>query len=523
MTPVATRTATRRGSRAPSPASPILVRAVVYCRISVAERVERDFDSLDAQRDACTAYVRSQSHQGWVLMPTIHEDNGFTGGNTDRPGLQRLLAEIEAGEVDVVIVSRIDRISRSLTDFVRMLEVFEQHNVAFVAVSQNVITSGPIGKLLLHILMSFAEFERSTIAARTSDFMCAARRRGQWLGGPPILGYDVDREKHRLVVNAEEAVSVRDIFDLYLRLQSALKVAVELNRRGWTTKSWVRKNGKAVVGARWTKAKVLRHLTNVTYIGKVAHKGEEYDGQHEGIVDEEVFRQVQDIIDANGQANNPLVRNKHAALLKGLIRCGKCGAAMAHTYTQKNKSTLYRYYVCNTRQSQGRDACDTPSLSVPDVEAFVVQQIRQIGQDPALVEQVYAEAQRQQRADVPKLEAEHTKLLQERQRKGAEINSMVALLSETPDPMPVVTAHLRETEEQVGSIDTRLRELKQHIEALKSQTIDAEHLRTTLLEFDPIWDVLHVQERIALVNQVVEKVVYDPTTESIHITLRCSS
>ena len=195
---------------------------------------------------------------------------------------------------------------------------------------------------------------------------------------------------------------------------------------------------------------------------------------------------------------------------------------MTHTYTNK-QGTLYRYYRCLSNLKGGNIACNTPSLSAPDVEDFVVNQIKQIGKDPALVEQVYAEARRQQQAEVPKLEAEHNKLYQERQRKGTEINSMVALLSEATEPMPLVTAHLRETEDLVGRMDVRLHELKRHIEDLRSRTIDAEHLRETLQQFDPIWDVLHMPERIALVRQVVETAVYDAATESIRITLRSAS
>ncbi len=356
------------------------------------------------------------------------------------------------------------------------------------------------------------------IGERTSDKMCAARRKGKWMGGPPILGYDKDPEAHRILVNETEAQMVREMFELYVQHQSALKVAIELNRRGWTTKSWVRKNGKRVEGSRWDKAKVLRHLTNATYIGKVLHKGELYVGEHKAIIDEDLFNRAQEIVGQNGYGCGPAVRNKHAALLKGLIRCGKCGAAMAHTYTNKG-STLYRYYVCNTRQKQGKGACDTPSLSAPDIEDFVVRQIKQIGNDPKLVEQVYAEARLQQRSEVPRLEAEYDKLYDERQRKTAEINSMVQVLSEATEPMPTVTARLRETEGLVSRMEARLHELKLQIAELKSQTIDAEHLRETLQQFDPIWDVLHMPERIALVQQVVSSAVYHADTGEIALTL----
>jgi len=369
---------------------------------------------------------------------------------------------------------------------------------------------------MLNVLMSFAQFEREIISERTSDKMCAARRKGKWLGGPPILGYDLDREKHRLLVNPEEAEMVREIFDLYIQNQSALKVAEELNRRGWMTKSWTRKNGKAVEPTRWDKAKVLRLLSNHTYIGKVLHKGELYAGEHEAIVEAGIFEQAQSIVEMNGFGCGPANRNKHGALLKGLIRCGACGAAMAHTYTKKG-DRLYRYYACNTRQKQGREACNAPSLPAQDVEDFVVEQIKKIGKDPKLVEQVYAEAVRQQKEQIPRLEAELAKLSRERQKKAGEVRRLVSVLASAESPLPSVSEHLQAAEKALAKLDGSLAELKRSLAVIRSQTIDAKHLRLTLERFEPLWEVLHFAERVALVQQVVQAIVFDPT--SGHITL----
>ncbi|MBD3297090.1 MAG: hypothetical protein GF341_00390, partial [candidate division Zixibacteria bacterium] len=243
-----------------------------------------------------------------------------------------------------------------------------------------------------------------------------------------------------------------------------------------------------------------------------------YDGEHRAIIEDDLFNRAQEIVGQNGSGSGPAVRNTHGALLKGLLRCGQCGAAMAHTYTSK-KGKLYRYYVCNTRQKQGKGACDTPSLSAPDVEDFVVEQIKQIGKDPKLVEQVYREAQRQQKSEAPKLESEYDKLYDERLRKTAEINSMVQLLADATDPMPTVTGQLREAEGLVERMDGRLHELKQRIADLKTQTIGAEHLREALEQFDPVWNVLQMPERIALVREVVESVAYTGGSGDMKIRL----
>ncbi len=523
MTTVATQRSTaRRRGRVQLPAPASTVRCAIYTRKSTSENLDNDFNTLHAQREACESYISIQQEQGWVVLPQSYDDGGFSGGNAERPALQRLFGDIERGEVDCVVVYKVDRLSRSLLDFAKMMSVFEEHGVSFVSVTQHFDTSNSMGRLILNVLLSFAQFEREMIGERTSDKMCAARRKGKWMGGPPILGYDKDPDAHRILVNETEAQMVREMFELYIQHQSALKVAVELNRRGWTTKSWLRKNGKRVEGSRWDKAKVLRHLTNATYIGKVLHRGELYDGEHEAIIDEDVFNRVQEIVTLNGYGCGPAVRNKHRALLKGMLRCGRCGATMTHTYTNK-KGTLYRYYRCVSNIKGGRHACDTPSLTASDVEDVIVGQIKQIGNDPKLVKQVCAEAKRLQQSDVPKFEAEYDKLYDERLRKTAEINSMVQVLADTDKPMPTVTAQLRTTEDLVSRMDVRLHELKMQIADLKTRTIDAEHLRETLQQFDPLWDVLHQAERVALIRDVVESAEYDPTTDAIRITLRSAS
>jgi site-specific DNA recombinase len=307
--------------------------------------------SLDAQREACEASIASQRSEGWTLIDQSYDDGGFSGGNTERPALRRLMADIERGEVDAVVVYKVDRLSRSLLDFAGLMWTFERHNVSFVSVTQRFNTASSMGRLVLNVLLSFAQFEREMIAERTSDKMCAARRKGKWLGGPPILGYDLDREKHRLVINPEEVEMVREIFDLYVQRQSTIKVVEELNRRGWTTKSWVKSDGTRHEGTRWDKARLIRHLANITYPGKILHEGEVFHGEHEAIIDPGIFVQAQALITNNGNGSSPAVRNQHGTLPKGPLRCGGCGVAMAHAYTNK-KGRLYRYYACNTRQKQ---------------------------------------------------------------------------------------------------------------------------------------------------------------------------
>src|SRR5580658_5942160 len=245
------------------------VRCAIYTRKSTEEGLDQDFNSLHAQREAAEAYIVSQKHLGWTLVPTHYDDGGFTGGNLDRPALQRLLEDIDAHHVDCVIVYKVDRLSRSLLDFARLVDRFDQRSVSFVSVTQPFNTTTSLGRLTLNILLSFAEFEREIISERTSDKMSAARRKGKWVGGTPVLGYDVDPAGGRLIVNEKEARKVRDIFALFRERHSVPAVVAELARRQWKTKSRTSQNGTAHVGRAFAKASLHRLLTNAIYAGKV--------------------------------------------------------------------------------------------------------------------------------------------------------------------------------------------------------------------------------------------------------------
>ena len=226
------------------------VRCAILTRTSTEEGLDSDFNSLDAQRESGEAYVASQKQEGWVALPTRYDDGGYSGGTLDRPALQRLLADIEAGRIDCVVVYKLDRLSRSLLDFAKLIEIFDRHNVSFVSVTQRFDTSTSMGRLMLNILLSFAQFEREIIGERIRDKVAATRRKGKYTGGPPVLGYGVDRDRKRLVVNPEEAELVRRIFSDFVRTGSTTTLAQRLNEEGHTTKSWTTKEGRTPCPAR---------------------------------------------------------------------------------------------------------------------------------------------------------------------------------------------------------------------------------------------------------------------------------
>ena len=275
------------------------INCAIYTRKSTTDGLEQDFTTLDAQRESCESYIASQKNEGWVALTEKYDDGGFTGANTDRPALQRLIADIKAGKISCVVVYKVDRLSRSLLDFAELLSLFEKHDVAFVSITQNFNSSTSMGRLTLNILLSFAQFEREIISERTRDKMGAAKRKGKWIGGRPALGYDIDRDKHKLAINPKEAELVREIFDLYITKLSTLAVTMAINDKGYTTKSYTTQTGRKFGGIKFSTNAVNRILKLVLYTGKVEYQGEIYPGEHEAIISNETFEKAQGVIAEN--------------------------------------------------------------------------------------------------------------------------------------------------------------------------------------------------------------------------------
>ena len=358
------------------------VRCAVYTRKSSEEGLDMEFNSLDAQRESCEAYIASQKAEGWVPVPDHYDDGGFSGGNLERPALKRLLADIEAGLVDVVVVYKIDRLSRSLMDFSKLVEVFDRNDVTFVSVTQSFNTTTSMGRLTLNILLSFAQFEREVIGERIRDKFAASRRKGMWMGGIPPLGYDVVARK--LVVNASEADLVRHIFDRFLKVGSATLLVKELNEAGYRTKSWVTQDGKDRQGAPFTKNFLYKMLGNRVYLGEAVHKGAAHAGEHEAIIDRTTWDRVEMIKADNAPRKRAnMARATTPAPLKGLVICAHCGRAMTPSHTRK-KGRLYRYYTCMKAITVGHDTCPVRSVAAGEIEAAVIGQVRALLRAPEI-------------------------------------------------------------------------------------------------------------------------------------------
>ena len=355
------------------PAAPKVVRKLrcaVYTRKSTEEGLDMEFNSLDAQREACEAYVASQKAEGWVLVPTRYDDGGFSGGTLERPALQRLLGDIEAGLVDVVVVYKIDRLSRSLMDFSKLVEVFDRNDVTFVSITQSFNTTTSMGRLTLNILLSFAQFEREVIGERVRDKVAASRRKGIWMGGPLPFGYRCADRK--LLVVEEEAAIVRMIFERFVRLGSATMLVRELAAEGVT------RRGKPL-----DKGGLYKMLANQVYIGKAVHKGVAYDGEHEAIIDQGLWDKVHTIMAVSPRTRACRTRAQTPALLKGLI-FAPGGKAMTPTHTRKN-GRFYRYYVTMSLIKEGPDACPVGRVPAAQIENAVIDQLRSLLRTPEMV------------------------------------------------------------------------------------------------------------------------------------------
>jgi DNA invertase Pin-like site-specific DNA recombinase len=350
------------------------VRCAIYTRKSTEEGLSQEFNSLDAQRECAEAYIQSQRPQGWIALPEHYDDGGFTGANLERPALKRLLADIEAHRIDCVVIYKVDRLSRSLFDFARLMQIFGKHAVSFVSVTQQLNSNTPMGRLTLHVLLSFAQFEHELGSERTRDKISAARRKGKWTGGYPVLGYDVSQG--RLVVNETEAEQVRQIFDAFCRHRLLAPTLKEMQERGWGMKVWTTNKGQDHGPQPFDRQALVRLLRNVIYTGRVSLHGKLYAGEHDPIVDRQNWDRVQTLLRNHPRGSASRQRNRQQALLQDLLICGMCGGRMVSTYTRR-RGRRYQYYVCLQRKKKGVRNCPGQSVSAARIEEAVLAVFRE--------------------------------------------------------------------------------------------------------------------------------------------------
>jgi len=347
-------------------------RCAIYTRKSTEHNLDLEFNSLDAQREACEAYIKSQAHEGWRLIPDHYDDGGLSGASLDRPALQKLLADVRAGKITIVVVYKVDRLTRSLADFAKLVELFDQHQVSFVSVTQSFNTTTSMGRLTLNVLLSFAQFEREVIGERVRDKIAASKRKGIWVGGPIPLGYRCIDKK--LVVVPEEAEGVRTIFARYLALGSIGALIEDLDRRGIRTKANGRTDGRLRGGIRFGVGSLAHLLKNRFYVGEVVYRGEVHRGEHEPILDRDLFAAVQAKLVANAVARQVRLKGSPAILIGRIF--DDRGNRMSPTHSNK-LGVRYRYYVSHALLQQRKaEAGSIARVPAPEIEAFVLDGVR---------------------------------------------------------------------------------------------------------------------------------------------------
>ncbi|NIJ43380.1 DNA invertase Pin-like site-specific DNA recombinase [Parvibaculum indicum] len=335
-------------------------RCAIYTRKSTDEGLDQDFNSLEAQRESCAAYIMSQTHEGWEALPAHYDDGGYSGGTLERPALQSLMQDIGKGLIDIVVVYKVDRLTRSLADFAKLVELFDRHSVSFVSVTQAFNTTNSMGRLTLNVLLSFAQFEREVTAERIRDKFRASKEKGMWMGGKPPLGYDVDKRK--LIINEGEAEQVRHIFDRYLELGSAMALMKDLDARGIHSKRWTTQKGRTIGGACFTRGVLYLLLQNPIYIGKIRHKDQIHEGLHASIIDMKTWGKVQDLLARNRHENRTRKNASAPSLLAGLL-FHKDGTPFRPRQSQLQGRRLHYYRHPET------------TLPAPEIESIVTSEL----------------------------------------------------------------------------------------------------------------------------------------------------
>lgn len=487
--------------------APKMVRCAIYTRKSTEEGLDQEFNSLDAQREAAEAFILSQRHEGWVVLPEKYDDGGFTGGNMDRPALKRLMEEVDNGNVDCIVVYKVDRLSRSLMDFSRIMETLDRRSCSFVSVTQQFNTTHSMGRLTLNILLSFAQFEREIIAERTRDKVSAARKKGKWTGGGLILGYDVERPAGRLIINPAEADVVRGIFAIYREKESLLETLREVGRRGWQRKRWLTHGGRMHGGGPWDKNNLYSTLTNVVYSGRVSYGGEIYEGEHEAIIAVPEWEEVQEILRTNGKSGSD--RTPTDAALRGILYCAHCNAPMIHTFTVKKQTRRYRYYTCMRAQKRGAESCPGSALPAAEIEAFVAGRIRAIGDDETLLGDMAGKVR-----DHATLEAKNAeKRLAEANALTRKLQGEVKKSVRDATALEALAAQLHEAERETLTAEAALTRARGGVPSV-------ENVRTALQSFAPLWDAMTAAERARALSLILERVSYDHEGGKLAITFR---
>ena len=487
------------------------IRCAIYTRKSHEEGLDQEFNSLDAQRQAGEAYIESQRHEGWQCLRQRYDDGGYSGGSMDRPALKELIAAIERREVDCVVVYKVDRLSRSILDFAKLISLFDELGVSFVAVTQQFNTTTSMGRLTLNILLSFAQFEREIIGERIRDKKLATARQGKYFGGMSVLGLDVVNKRY--VVNKAEAKVVQHIFELFTKLESCRKVAEVLNAEGLRTKRHSLKSGKLIRGdTPWQQATVYNVLTDRKYLGMVVHKGKAYPGEHEAIIDAKLFEYVQKRLTAN-----KVYTHKHMvrrfALLRRMMYCGHCGSLIRPAWNNRN-GRQYRYYVCKKKIRDGYAKCPLPNIPAGTIETAVTDQLRGLLRHPDVIARTYREIC--QTGDAGPDAATQARLADLQKRYEKTQKSVRALLNVGDQNEGFLADELKRLNGELKALRQDIHDIES--KPLRGEPVELERVREALQAIDPVWEVLFPEEKRRIMQLLIEHI--EISTQGINVRFR---
>ena len=441
-----------------TPPTPRRLRCAVYTRKSTEEGLEREYNSIEAQHDAGQAFIASRRGEGWIPVADDYDDPGYSAATLNRPALQRLMADVRAGRIDIIVTYKIDRLSRSLRDFHKLWDLLAEHKVEFVSVTQQFNTTDSIGRLMLNVLLSFGQFDRELDADRARDKMIASKKKGLWMHGVPPLGYDL--KKRRLAVNEAEAALVRFIFEHFAEHGSAMTLLRELRARGATSKVWTTRSGRRITGKPIDKSLLYKMLANRTYLGELRHHEQWFPNAHPAIVTADLWERAQARLSAPVPARVRVEDGKVPFPLRGLL-VAQDGRALTPWHTTKKNGRTYRYYLSTRAVHEGAKGKDALRIPAAELEAAVVQQLRYVMKMPALLaDLIKAEVARNPRMDEAKVTvamaqvdklwdllgpAEQTRLLRQLVNKvtvgneSLEVHFRVGGLGATADEMQAPT------------------------------------------------------------------------------------
>ena len=486
-------------------------RCGLYTRVSTEDQVAVKDGSLDTQLDLLQDYVALKSRSGdedWRVVSRYREE-GRSGKDTHRPQYRRMLSDAEAGKIDILLCTKLDRVSRSLPDFYALLDMLDRHDVAFVSLKEQWDTSDSMGRFALKMVLIVAELEREQTSERTSQKAAWRARQGLKNGGQ-ILGYDVDPDHPGVpTVNEEQKALVQLIFQTYLKLKGFRRTAEEINRRGYRTKSYVSRRGSTRGGKPFADTTIARTLRNPFYIGKIRHHDELHDGQHEPIVPLEQWEQVQRTIDGN-QGRRRRSQHRHLFLLDGLVRCGECGSYMTPTFSYNGQGKRYCYYACTRQNHQGKDACQMKRIPADPLEQVIAERLIQLGKQDRTVSRLVEEAMSDTSELLGNLETRRSALNAQRGRVQQQIDALVQGIADSKTAIKSVGAKIVELEEQKEQLDDEILEIDLEIETTKQKAVSAQSLSGALTTFGDLYREALPEERRELIRLRVNQLIWTP-------------